>query len=289
MLEVTKVSVASPVPIYCSIQDSGQPYGRTDNDTASVKIVLFGDTHLGFNYDLEDLYKVIDKINSQSPDIIVFSGDLIDNLNSYDGDTRLISEALSELSAPGGKYAVHGNHDYELSSNDPYTEIMEAGGFSVLINSSLYLPQYNINVFGITDCLIGSGDPSILTAAGPDTFNLVICHEPDIFDRISDFNATLMLSGHSHGGQVNIPLYTEYFLPALGTKYVNGMFTSYRTNGAASQAVSASEHSESPESSEIFERSGCSVNTLYVTKGIGTTKLPLRFRAKPEIVSITLE
>lgn len=138
---------------------------------------------------------------------------------------------------------------------------MTDGGFKVLINETLYLPDYNMNIFGITDCLIGKSDLSILSAAGPDTFNLVICHEPDVFDQLSDRNISLMLSGHTHGGQVNIPIFTERFLPALGTKYVSGIFTAVRDN---------------------------SLNTLYVTKGIGTTKLPLRFMAKPEIAAITL-
>ncbi|MBE6030044.1 MAG: metallophosphoesterase [Clostridiales bacterium] len=221
------------------------------------KVVLFGDTHLGFDYDLEHFDEVVDMINGENPDIIIFTGDLIDDLNIYEGDVSEVSEALSELSAPSGKYAVHGNHDYVRAGNDLYTEIMEAGGFDVLINETLYLPEYNINLFGVTDCLIGDGDVSFLNAAGPYTFNLVLCHEPDIFDWMDDYNVSLMLSGHSHGGQVRIPFYTDKYLPKYGMKYVNGLY----------------------EAGE---------NTLYVTKGIGTTKLPLRFMAKPEIVTITL-
>lgn len=242
MLENTEVQISASDMLYAD----------------QTKIVFFGDTHLGFDYDLEHFYEVIDLINDQEPDIVVFTGDLIDNLNTYEEDTSLVSSALSLISAPGGKYAVHGNHDYLMTGDDLYTEIMEDGGFDVLINEALYLRNYNINVFGITDCLIGNGDVSLLSAAGPYTFNLVICHEPDIFDRMNDYNVSLMLSGHSHGGQVNIPFYTEKFLPVYGMKYVNGLY----------------------ESGE---------NTLYVTKGIGTTKLPLRFMAKPEIVTITLK
>lgn len=255
MLVTSEVEIDSHELLYAG---GGHASEDTDSVIAPVKVVLFGDTHIGFNYDIEDLHKVVDRINEESPDIIVFSGDLIDNLNTYTGDTALVSEALSELSAPGGKYAVHGNHDYELSGKDTYSEIMRAGGFDVLINESLFLPEYNINVFGITDCLIGDGDVSVLTAAGPDTFNIVVCHEPDVFNRVTEMNVSLMLSGHSHGGQVNIPLFTDPFLPPLGNKYVKGLY----------------------EEGE---------NTLYVTKGIGTTKLPLRFMAKPEIVLLTIE
>lgn len=269
MLKTAEVEISSPV----SLSSDLQTYTSDSISDTSVKIVLFGDTHLGFNYDITQLHKVIDKINAQNPDIIVFSGDLIDNLNTYSENTAAVSSALSELYAPGGKYAVHGNHDYELSGNDPYAQIMTDGGFKVLVNETLYLPDYNMNIFGITDCLIGKPDISMLSAAGPDTFNLVICHEPDIFDQLSDRNVSLMLSGHTHGGQVNIPIFTERFLPALGTKYVSGIFTAVRNNGDFTDGTASS---------------NSRLNTLYVTKGIGTTKLPLRFMAKPEIAAITL-
>lgn len=117
MLKTAKVEISSPVPLSSDLQT----YTSDSISGTSVKIVLFGDTHLGFNYDVEQLRKVIDKINAQEPDIIVFSGDLIDNLNTYSENTADVSAALSELYAPGGKYAVHGNHDYELKQRPIYS------------------------------------------------------------------------------------------------------------------------------------------------------------------------
>lgn len=250
-LEISEVKLDTPSSLTCE----------------ELNIVLFGDTHLGFDYDIEHLYKVIDEINSLEPDMIIFTGDLIDDLNTYTDDTSEVSFALSLLNSKYGNFAVHGNHDYEMSAEDPYTDIMENGGFDVLINESIYIPELNMEIYGITDCLIGSGDTSILKTASGETYNLVLCHEPDIFDQLNDYSVTLMLAGHSHGGQVKIPFYTEKFLPKYGSKYVYGLFTS---GGQASD-------------------DGKSLpNTLYVTKGIGTTQLPLRFMAKPEIVSISL-
>ena len=232
----------------------------SEKETAAIcpfTIVLFGDTQFGFDYDCSHFEEVISMINSQEPDLIIFTGDLIDDLNTYTGDISEISSMLTRLSANFGKFAVYGNHDYALSGEAVYRKIMENGGFTVLENESFFLPELNVAVHGIDDCLIGFGDPSFLQYASEDCFNLVLCHEPDIFNELSDYSISLMLSGHTHGGQVRIPFYTDSFLPTYGKIYVSGLY----------------------ESAGSF---------LYVTKGIGTTKLPLRFRAVPEVTVITV-
>lgn len=234
--------------------------GRTVSGASQpFRIAVFGDTHFGFYYGCEHFDKVIEMINDEAPDIIVFTGDLIDDLNTYEGDKAEISDALTRLSAPYGKFAVYGNHDYSKSGTHIYADIMEAGGFTVLENEYFYIPELNVTVHGIDDCLIGYGQPNaVMQAASEYTFNLIVCHEPDIFDEITDYNVSLMLSGHTHGGQVRLPFFTQQFLPPHGEKYVSGMFD---TDGSF----------------------------LYVTKGIGTTKLPLRFGAVPEAAFITIE
>ncbi len=221
-------------------------------------IALFGDTHFGFYYDLEHFEEVIEMINEKSPDIIVFTGDLIDDLNTYEGDKAEVSAALSRLQAKYGKFAVYGNHDYSKTGSPVYADIMEAGGFTVLENEYFYIPELNVTMYGIDDCLIGNGDPSVLLASSVYTFNLVACHEPDIFDEALDYNVSLMLSGHTHGGQVRLPFFTSQFLPTHGEKYVSG----------------------------LFDKNG---SFLFVTKGIGTTKLPLRFGAVPEVAFIAID
>lgn len=71
----------------------------------------------------------------------------------------------------------------------------------MLENEYFYIPELNVTMYGIDDCLIGNGDPSVLLASSVYTFNLVACHEPDIFDEALDYNVSLMLSGHTHGGR----------------------------------------------------------------------------------------
>lgn len=222
-----------------------------------LTIAFFADTHLGFEYDLADLQKVTDEINENPPDILIFGGDLIDNLNDYEGSTAEISAALSEMQAKVGKYAVFGNHDYGGGAENLYEDMMNAGGFKVLVNDTVKLDKFNFSIIGIDDVLIGYGEPGIANAASSARYNLALCHEPDIMEEVSHSSVNYMLSGHTHGGQIRIPFYTSKVLPSYGERYVKG---SYDVNGTP----------------------------LYVTPGLGTTKIPARLFAPPELTRLTL-
>lgn len=129
---------------------------------------------------------------------------------------------------------------------------MNKGGFEVLINQSVSFSQNNLKLIGVDDFLIGYGNSSIVNKENSNTYNLVICHEPDVFDNFNKDKVDLMVSGHSHGGQVNIPYLKDKILPALGSKYIYG---EYKNNNSL----------------------------LYVNPGLGTTKINARLFAKPEI------
>lgn len=222
-----------------------------------VRIAVFADTHFGFDYDLEDFQKVIDKVNADPPDILLFGGDLIDNLNHYNGSTTEISAALSQLKAKSGKYAVFGNHDYGGGAEYKYKDIMKAGGFKVLVNETQSFDQFNFRLIGIDDMVIGYGNPEAANKAPSDQYNFVLCHEPDVIDQISNHNVQYMVAGHTHAGQIRIPIYTNNFLPPYGEKYVKG---EYNANNIL----------------------------LYVNAGLGTTKIPARLLAPPELTYITI-
>lgn len=226
-----------------------------------ITVAIFADTHFGFDYSLEDFQKVVDQVNANPPDVLIFAGDLIDNLNEYSGDTWQISNMLSKMNANIGKYAVFGNHDYGGGAEWEYESIMNEGGFTVLKNEIVTFDKYNLRLIGIDDLVIGYGDASIVNKADADLYNLVICHEPDIMDMILDSNADYMVSGHTHGGQIRVPFYTEKFLPSYGEKYVKG---EYQIDN---------EHQ----------------TILYVNSGLGTTKIPARFGAVPELTYLTIK
>lgn len=230
-------------------------------DAEHLQIVAFADTHFSEYYTCEDFQKVIREVNELNPDIILFLGDLIDNLNEYEGDTGEISDCLAQLNASIGKFAVFGNHDYGGGSERHYEGIMENGGFTVLKNQYFGLDEYGIAIIGIDDVLIGHGSPDIASYARPDYFNVVLCHEPDLADEVQEYNIDLMLAGHTHGRQVDLSIFDDYILPPYGKKYVKGDYS--------------------------FDNSRST--QLYVTSGLGTTKLPVRFLSPPEITHLLLK
>ena len=226
----------------------------------NLKIAVFSDTHFSNDYDLKDFQKILDSINKNKPDLIFFTGDLIDNLSTYNGNPEDISIAFNSIEAPLGKYSIFGNHDYGGGAENEYEKILNAGGFKVLKNQYFGLDSYKISIIGIDDLMLGNGDLAKATWARNDYFNILLCHEPDIIDSVLDYNIDLMISGHTHGGQIHIPGYTEGFLPPYGKNYVKG----------------------------LYEFSNTRLSKLYVNPGLGTTKIPLRFLSPPEITYITI-
>ncbi len=228
-----------------------------------IKILQFSDTHLSDYFSIEDLKRVVDKINGENPDIVIFTGDLIDHYNNYNykGDIDHIWETLKQIKAPLGKYAVYGNHDYGGGGEAIYRKIMDKSGFTTLVNSNIMLKEYNLNIIGMDDSIFGKIDKDKLISCIDNNFyNVVISHEPDIIDFLLEYNIDLFLSGHSHGGQVNIPIISKNILPPLGEKYVRGLYK--------------------------FENARNTV--LYVNVGIGTSQVPFRFMAVPEMAIFTL-
>ncbi len=227
-----------------------------------LKILQFSDMHISEYFDETDIKKVVEKINDENPDIVVFTGDLIDEYNNYENKDKIneIWEALRLINAPLGRYAVYGNHDYGGGAEVVYKKIMENSGFVLLKNEKITLEDYNINIIGMDDSIFGKFDrEKLIGFLDEDKYNLVLSHEPDVVDHLLEYDIDLFLSGHSHGGQVNLPV--AKFLPPLAKKYTGGIysFNNYR------QTI------------------------LYVNIGLGTSKIPLRFMAPPELTVFTME
>ncbi|MGG0720358.1 metallophosphoesterase [Robertmurraya massiliosenegalensis] len=228
----------------------------------SLKIVQFSDTHLGFQYTLNQLQELIVEINNQKPDILFFTGDLLDEPNKYGEFERTIS-ILKELEAPLGKYAVYGNHDHGGYGTDIYKYIMEESGFTVMLNESIKISNDEdaIYLLGIDDAMLGRPDISEAVSDVPDnSYKILLSHAPDLADSAANFNIQLQLSGHSHGGQIQIPFLGALVKPPYGEKYYEGFYT-------------------------IGEQFPL---TLYVNRGLGTTRLPFRFLSTPELTVFTL-
>ena len=223
-----------------------------------LKIVQFSDVHLGKDYTLTDFKRLIDKINALEPDLIIFTGDLIDNNKSFnqeEGATAL----LKELRATYGKFAVYGNHDHGGNGTKRYARIMAHSDFVLLRDGSEVITLANdqkLEVIGIDDIVLGHPDlEKAFQGISSSTFNLFISHAPDVVDKVMHQPIDLQLSGHSHGGQVRLPFVGAPFTPPYGQKYVKGLYQVEESNGMY----------------------------VYVNSGIGTSQLPYRFMNLPEI------
>lgn len=229
----------------------------------SLKIVQISDIQISAHFTTDHLKKVVAETNAQDPDIVLFTGDLYEIYAEYHDDKALI-DTLSAIEAWYGKFAVWGNRDYGGGAAGQYESILQQSGFQLLRNEAVAIMLDNGGVLllaGMDDAVWGNPDiTSILKEfqAAEYPFSILMTHEPDTADSYSDIGFNLIVAGHSHGGQVNVP-----FLPKMTTsmaeKYVNGL---YQLN----------EHT-----------------SLYVNSGIGTSRYPIRFGVVPEITVFSLE
>lgn len=228
-----------------------------------LKIVQCSDLHLGPDYDMAHLERLVEKINTLEPDFIIFTGDLIDDNTSFT-DTDETIAILNKLSANLGKYAVIGNHDYGGNGIKRYKKIMQNTGFDLLINESKQVILKNnkvLNIIGLDDVRFGKVNiPQAMNNINQEDYNIVLCHEPDIADEVATYPIDLQLSGHSHGGQVRVPFKGAILTPPKGKKYIKGM----------------------------YNIAGNSRMKLYVNVGIGTSQQRFRFACLPELTVINL-
>ena len=219
----------------------------------SFKIVAFGDTHVGNGKTVEDLFELCSKINSLSPDCVVFLGDLFDDYSAYEEDPSQVSKALAEITAVY-KLAVRGNHDVGGGAEWVYPDIVNAGGFILLENENIVL-ENGINIVGSAEMLYHSPNVSGFVSEG---FDVLLAHEPDVACMADGYE--LQLSGHSHGGQVYIPIsfVMDRILPQGSRVYVRGMYE--KDDGGM----------------------------VYVNRGFGMSLAPIRLFSVPELTVITI-
>lgn len=233
-------------------------YDLNEDNGESIKVVQLSDIQVSETYSIKELNGLVEKVNKLSPDIIVFTGDLFENYSIYHPEKEVI-ESLSKLRARFGKYAIWGNRDYGGGADRVYEDVLTNSGFTLLENSGVNLTFSNgkkLFIGGLDDALIGNPDiDQMLEKRENDCdYEIVLIHEPDIADFLKDTSVDLLLAGHSHGGQVQIP-FIKTMSTALAQKYSDGFYTINNSNGMQ----------------------------LYVNSGIGTSRIPLRFMVPPEI------
>ncbi|MFD1464642.1 metallophosphoesterase [Lapidilactobacillus mulanensis] len=232
-------------------------YGSAQSQT-KLKVVQLSDIHISKAFTARRLEKVVEQVNAQKPDLIIFTGDLFDDYDKFGAseEPELI-EKLSQLNAKYKKIAILGNHDH-YSAKTRARKVLEASDFRLLSNEgvNLTIDSQRIFIGGLADSLSDQPDIDQMMAMRYDAdYTLLLTHEPDVADDLTDFNAQLILAGHSHGGQIWVPGRVRN---ALSKKYVNGQYQ------LANQTQ------------------------LYVNSGIGTTMIHARFGVVPEIAAITI-
>lgn len=237
-------------------------FGEDKEEASELKVVQFSDLHIKEDFTEKNLKKVVDKINAQTPDVVIFTGDLYDNYAVYHDDAAVIRR-LSDIKAGRAKLAVWGNRDYGGGAARHYENIMEQAGFTLLRNENWYVTADNgrkVLFTGLDDSIFGEPFMPEDTKIYESDFEVLLMHEPDTVKDYADDGYEAALGGHSHGGQINVP-----FLP-----FVNKM--------AVSATNLASEYSGG-----MYELSEDGSSKLYVNTGIGTTHISARFGVTPEI------
>jgi hypothetical protein len=231
------------------------------------RIVQLSDLHYDPYLGTAPIEAAVRVANALSADLVALTGDFV-TLPTI--ETRATSRRAAEQSAPCaallkelrskyGSFAVMGNHD-EYSNPDIVTASLKGEGIQVLRNQSVPIEHHGARFFlaGVKDVLGGEADlDRALRGIDPAEPVVLLAHEPDFADDTAHYPVGLQLSGHSHGGQIRIPLLWPMFLPGLARKYPKGL-----------------------------NRVGDLV--LYTNVGIGTIHVPMRWNCPPEVTVITL-
>jgi predicted MPP superfamily phosphohydrolase len=204
---------------------------------------------------------VIERGMALRPDIVLLLGDYVTTrgLKTAFVDPVDTTAAMAALDAPMGVYSVLGNHDWWWDAPRMET-LLTAAGITVLRNRAILVEDGGkaLWIAGLEDLWTGNHDlPGTLNQAGTDAPVVLLTHNPDIFPEAPN-RVALTLAGHTHGGQVYIPFIGRPVVPSrYGERYAYG----------------------------LIEEGG---RTLYVTSGVGTAIIPVRFLTPPEIVLMTL-
>ena len=250
-----------------------------DAEFDGLRIAMLSDIHGGSNYmTAERLQTIVSKTNEQNPDVIVLLGDFVSQ--KYEGNVgsrplkmppQDVADNLKGLKATYGVFAVMGNHDGEFGEDKVAAELSRVG-YKALKNEVAVIQKNgkNLRILGTKDHLRltkgwkeTSAELKQIANNSGDGKIILLQHSPDVFPIVTGDlsispDLTLFLAGHTHGGQVWLPIFGRMIVPSsFGQKYAYGHV---RQNNV----------------------------DLWVTSGIGMSVLPIRFLVPPEIVILTV-
>jgi uncharacterized protein len=231
-------------------------------ELAGLRIAVLSDIHAGGVFiDEKKLKLIVQRTNEQQPDLVVILGDYMtgNGPRRHTIEPDVFAPILKDLRAPDGVYSVLGNHDWWYNGTR-VRFALEQNGIKVLEDQVVEVKHQ-----GSSFWLVGLADlwtrpqriESTLAKVPQNQTIIALTHNPDIFPRIPQ-RIPLLLAGHTHGGQVQFPFIGSVIQPSdYGQRYVEG---------------------------HVFENN----HHLFITTGIGTSIVPVRFNVPPEIVLLTV-
>ncbi len=235
---------------------------RLPTTCGELRVALLADLHVGSPRNgLARLSHIVEVTNRAEPDVVLLLGDFVIQgvLGGQFVEPEAIADRLAQLQAPLGVYGVLGNHDWWFDGAR-VRAALEAENILVLEDSANRLRSASCDVWvvGITDFWEGEHDVTKAIAEVPDGAPMILfTHNPDVFPSVPE-SVMLTVAGHTHGGQVRLPFVGAPIVPSnYGQRFAAGQV---REGG----------------------------RTLYVSTGVGTSILPVRFRVPPVISLLTL-
>ncbi len=246
---------------YLTLSEAEIEVDRLPSAFDGVRVLLVSDIHIGPFVRPGAIDRVFRRLMTTEPDLIIVAGDV---MTAHVREFPPFAEGFRLLRAPLGTLGVLGNHDHYTGEPDRVTAMLEETGIRVLHNSAVAIDHrdQSLVLAGIDDMLVGRPDlDAALGAAGElsrwgDAPPILLSHNPDVFFDAAARGVSLVLSGHTHGGQFRIP----------GMGVFIRQSQCYLDEGRYTHAGSE----------------------LVVTRGLGATAAPLRWHCPPEAVLLTL-
>ncbi len=231
-----------------------------------LRIAQLSDIHYEQYTEPSFVREVVGHVNRLKPDLVLMTGDYVSEgpLPSPMGarSSYRCAEVLAGIECPQ-RWSVLGNHDVNVGGRI-VIDALESHGLPVLENRHVPFERDGARLWiaGVEDIGLGHPDLDLAAPRGLQSAQepvILLAHEPDYADRVVRHGGVdLMVSGHTHGGQVRLPIVGAPYLPPLGRKFAEGFFR--LQNGVQ----------------------------LYVNRGIGTVGIPFRFDCRPELTVFTL-
>ena len=243
-------------PHWLIVERINVPLKRLPPEFDGFTVAQVSDLHRGPYIDDADIQSAVEAVNQLQPDAVMLTGDFVTR------DAALAepcAQILSNLQARSGVYAILGNHDHWTDAGE-VARALQAQPITVLRNAAVPIERAGSRLWivGVDDVWERHADlDTALRLVPADQATILLAHEPDYADLAAQHPIDLQLSGHSHGGQVQLPFFGSPFLPYLGRKYPRGLY----------QIGSLQ---------------------LYTNRGLGVVSPPVRFNFRPEITLFTL-